>query len=797
MPISKEKRGRALRNALLGNPLFPCVIAAMLGIGMVDASLAIVLIPIALLGLLVGGWLGRNDRLLVTLALGVSISLGGFAFLHHLRLQKIESFPLASALHDLESIEVAGRGWFSERPQPGERSTSGILHLEALVIRGVEIPCDHRVPVWIAGRTEGFHYGTQIRFSGNLSPLESASSPGGFDPARFYYRESGSLGRLEIRAGDELAILEETRGHPLVAFANSTRDRLERALLHEVEAGEEPYARLITAMSLGARENSPEDLEEYFRLSGTMHIFAVSGLHVGILAGLFLGLFLAVGIPRRWAILILIPILLFYAVMTGLRPSAIRAAVMLSIFLGAFVVKEKPRPLNHLAFAALFLLLFDTQQLFLPGFQLSFAVLLSITLLASPMQRWTAGPWLSDPFLPKSLHSPLRRAKDHLVGTLTAALAVSLVSWLGSLGLLVWHFQSFSPIGIVANLFLVPLVGVIVTLALASLVGYGLQLGWLAGFLNQLNILVAIGLTSMAQFFAELPGAHRHTGRGVLPETTEQTLTLDVMGARGEMATLWGWPGTAGEDRRYWIIDPGGTFTYQQEMLPLLRSRSVNRIEALGLTHGDIGHIGAAPIVMTQFHPSLFLEPEGPNRSTVYPEIRGILEANRIESLTLSAGMRLRPAPNSGPEEPILQILSPGPETPNRVADDRALVLRLEWGEMSVLLTSDIGFATEKALLEKGMLLQSDLWIRGQHRETVSGMPAFVEAVDAQLVLSTAAEFPSFESVPESFRTQLDEKGTPLLTLDETGVVSIEIETHQIRIRSHQDGSNRQISPRN
>ncbi len=779
MQISSEKTVSLLRNALRKGPLFLAAVAGMTGIALADANHWILLFVFATF---LGVFAFRSRRLekeIATLLAGATLPLLGFGILHHQKLKEIDAFPLADALAAEETLKIRGTGWLSKRPIRGERSTSGTLHIESLVIRGTEIRCNHQVPVWITGRTEDFRYGTTLSFSGVLSPLEPARSPGGFDPAAFYYRESGSLARLEIRAGDDLEILEETRGKRIVSIANRARDTLEQGLLVGVDSEEEAYARLVAAMSLGARENSPEDLEDWFRRSGTMHIFAVSGLHVGILASLLLGTLLAIGVPRRYAILCLIPLLFFYAVMTGLRPSAVRAAVMLAIFLGAFVVKEKPRPLNHLAFAALALLLFDTQQLFLPGFQLSFAVLLSISLFASPMQKWTAGPWLSDSYLPKSLHGPVRKIKDHVVSALTTAFAVSFVSWLGSLGLLVWHFQSFSPVGIVANLFLVPFVGIIVTISLASLTSYGLHLVWLTSFLNQLNVGAAVLLTSMAHFFAELPGAHRHAGRGLLERSSAEVVTLDIMGSRGELATLWGWQGPKESSRRYWMLDSGGERTYQQEMLPLLRSRSINGIEALILSHGDIGHIGAAPQVMTQLRPTLLLEPEGPNRSTVYPQIRSIRSKRNIESLVLQAGMRLRPN-----KDVVFHVLSPGLDASNRIADDRSLVLRAEVGKHSILFTSDIGFEIEKALLESGADLQSDLWIRGQHGETSSGLPSFASAVGARYVISTHADFPSSEAISSELRETLQELGFTLLTLDKTGVITLRITPEKIEIET-------------
>ena len=792
---------RILGRALRRGPLVALAIAGMAGIVLADRGtpeastenavgffFRVLLFASLAVALVAAGWiLRRRSPPCAVLALGALLSLFVFAFLHHSRIESIRAFPFASAMEKGDAVEIEGRGWFCDRPVHGERSTSGILHLESVTVRGTRVACRHRAPVWLSGRTGPFRYGKRFEFTGILRPLESARSPGGFDPSAFYYRESGSLAELEIRPGDRLEPLPGEKGFRIVAAAQRLRDRLEAALLEGVAPGDLPYARLVAAMALGARENSPEDLEEYFRLSGTMHIFAVSGLHVGILAGLLLGALLLAGVPRRYAILILIPLLLFYAVLTGLRPSAIRAAVMLSIFLGAFVVRERPRPLNALAFAALLLLLFDTQQLFLPGFQLSFAVLLSITLFARPVQRWTSGPWLTDPFLPRSLRGRARRMKDRVVTGLTAALAVSLVSWLGSLGLLMWHFQSFSPIGIVANVFLVPLVGVVVSIALASLVAHGVQLIPLSVFFNQLGVSAAFLLTFLAQFFAELPGAHRHAGRGLVEPPPPSALVLDVMGTRGELAVLVGWPrAEPGKDEaahRYWLIDSGGVHTYQQELLPLLRSRSINRVDALLLTHGDIGHIGAAPRVLTQLRPSLLLEGDGPNRSKVYPEIESIREDQRVRRVVLKAGMRVHP-PAADPETTV-RILAPLAGAEGRLADDRAAVLRIEQGDTTVLLTSDIGFAVEKALLGQGVDLAADVWIRGQHGESPSGLPAFVRAVDPELVVTTRADFPVSEQLSPEFLAALSETDAELLSLDETGVVTLRLDGSAIEVERH------------
>ena len=106
------------------------------------------------------------------------------------------------------------------------------------------------------------------------------------------------------------------------------------------------------------------------------------------------------GLSRSSVVLLLIPSLFFYAFVTGWRPSAVRAATMASIFLAGFVFDRESRLLNSLGAAALAILAFHTNQLFLPGFQLSFLVLLSIVLLTKPIQRPFLGWLFPDPFMP-------------------------------------------------------------------------------------------------------------------------------------------------------------------------------------------------------------------------------------------------------------------------------------------------------------------------------------------------------------------------------------------------------------
>src|SRR5439155_20471019 len=97
---------------------------------------------------------------------------------------------------------------------------------------------------------------------------------------------------------------------------------------------------------LGLRHQTPEDIEEPLQQTGTLHLFAVAGLHVGIVAALLWMHATVARLPRKWATALIIPLLLFYATVTGLHVSSVRAAVMSSILLGGFFFDRKVFVLN-------------------------------------------------------------------------------------------------------------------------------------------------------------------------------------------------------------------------------------------------------------------------------------------------------------------------------------------------------------------------------------------------------------------------------------------------------------------
>ncbi len=771
-----KKRGAEL---LLLAPLFVVCLVAMAGIVAVDSGRFLLGWGIVILLACGAIWARREESAHGPLLIASVIAMVVAGAVHERRLERIDSFPFAKGLKEGLSSAVGISGWIASKSNRRGKSTQAIVEIEAVRLGGDSFSTRHRVPVLIRKSDLVLEYGDRIRATGVLRPLDPPTVPGGFDAREFYFRHSGSRGQFEVSAGDGIEILEGRSGWALIRFAHRSRTAMEKALRRGLNSADLPYAGLIAAMSLGARDNAPEDLEELFKLSGTTHLFAVSGMHVAIVGGLFLGVALLFRIPKRRAIWIVIPLILFYAVLTGLRPSAVRAAVMFSIFLLGFGIKESPRLFNLLGLAALLILLVDTQQLFLPGFQLSFTVLFFIALFGHGLRKLIEAPFRSDPFIPRRLINPMRHSFNAGISWFAAILAISVTSWIGSAGWLSWHFHSLAPVGVIANLFMVPLAGLVIMIAFASLIFSALHLGPVVALLNQLNVGAAILLTSWAQFFATLPGATHHVGSadGATGFRAEETLRIDSMGAFGSSANLIQLPESAVPGAPVWVIDSGDDLTYRNQLLPLLRYRGINQIESLVLTHGDMGHIGAAPEMIAHFRPGLLLESTAENRSPAYSDIRTLCDRHSIQRLVVSAGKRIEPG-----EGLHFDVLAPEKDNNGRLADDRALVLKLVYGEWSILFTSDAGFETEKKLLERGVNLKADVWIRGQHSGSPSGLPAFLDAISPQVVISSHADFPATEAVSAHFRENLQKRKISVFDYQRHGMVSVFVEPGEIRI---------------
>jgi competence protein ComEC len=677
----------------------------------------------------------------------------GFFLLHNLETSNTEGQQLADELGSRPRV-VTAIGCVVTEPKIAPSGFATFL----LKLRSIEFEGQKQSTgaVWQVRWKGTPEFGDELKLFGIAEIIPPPRNPGEFD-MRAYLARHDVRRLLFVRYPEDGALIRHGGGNYILRLAQKSREWMQNALCRGLENAPE-VQNFLSGIVLGLRHQTPEDIEEPFQQTGTLHLFAVAGLHVGIVAALLWMLAMVARLSRKWAAALIIPLLLFYAAVTGLHVSSIRAAVMSSILFGGLFFERKVFVLNSLAAAAFFLLCWNTNELFSTGFQLSFAVVGAIILFADPfaglLQRWTA----PDPFLPRSLlHGP-RRWLHAGFEWLCRGTGVSLAAWLGSLPLVLWYFYIVTPISLVANLIVVPIAFFILAIALLSLLSTPLLPG-LAVIFNNANWLLVRLVMGIVQFLAHVPGGHFYVEHPHWPEKLIAEITvLDVdAGAAVHLQT-----GSAN-----WLFDCGSERTYQRVIREYLHWAGVNRLSGVLLTHGDANHLGGTALLLDDFPRIRLMDNPTPDHSAVHKRLQRLFREHQIEPDNLTAGDSFRLSRNV-----TARVLFPPRNFSSPIADDQAYVVRLLVPPAtSILFMSDSGVKTEEQLLAHRLDLRSDIIVKGQNHSGESGSDPFLDAVRPRLVIATSRDFPSYERVSDEWMENLQKRGIKLFRQDETGAV--------------------------
>ena len=340
-----------------------------------------------------------------------------------------------------------------------------------------------------------------------------------------------------------------------------------------------------------------------------------------------------------------------------------RAAVMSAVLLGGFLVERKAFALNSLAAAATLILCWDTNELFAIGFQLSFSVVTAIVLFAEPVFQFLRRLFQADSFLPRSLFSARRRLLDSVVWWIARATAVSFAAWIGSLPLMLWYYHLITLISLLANLVVVPIAFFVLAGGLISMV-FAPFSTWLSVVFNNANWALTKIILGAVHLFAQMPGGHFYVEHPHWPT-----------GARVEITVLDAKSGGAVHVRTTkgdWLFDVGPARDYERVLRQYLRSRGVDRLEGLVLTHGDAGHIGGANGVVRDFDPRQLIDTIPPDRSPIHRKLITDLASSGRTRQLCAAGDELNLS-----RDVKARILFPPCDFHGDTADDQTLVVQL------------------------------------------------------------------------------------------------------------------------
>ncbi|MBI3929713.1 MAG: ComEC/Rec2 family competence protein [Armatimonadetes bacterium] len=316
--------------------------------------------------------------------------------------------------------------------------------------------------------------GERWRFVGRLEVPTGPGYPGAFDQ-RAWLRRDGVHHTLAVTRGG-FQRLAPPLGWSLPAVAHRARLALADNLQGKLPARE--HALLIGIM-LGEDRGLDAETREAFRVTGTSHLLAASGLNIAVVVGLVFLIGHRAGFGRHRMALAAIPAAVFYTYLAGCSPSIIRAALMACLGLAALAAGRDAAPSRCLVLACLGALLLRPAYLFEVGFAMSALAVAGILLLSPGMElRLRVFP-----------------------GWLRSSLAVTSSATVALLPLLLWCFQTLSPIGLLANLIMAPVAELLLPLGLLT----GVLAGWSPAlavpFLWACRVLLGLLLGSAA-FFA-------------------------------------------------------------------------------------------------------------------------------------------------------------------------------------------------------------------------------------------------------------------------------------------------------
>ncbi|MEY3548194.1 MAG: hypothetical protein RLZZ552_561 [Verrucomicrobiota bacterium] len=327
--------------------------------------------------------------------------------------------------------------------------------------------------------------GAELMIAGGLSAIASDAS--GYDA---WLRSQGAT--LKLRGGRVLGELA-----PASRFA-VWRQRQQRRLdawLRRMPWPDPDGGALLAATMLGRTALLPTEAKEAFAATGTLHLFAISGLHIAGMAAALLWLARRARLPEVPAGVAVLVLLWVYVQVTGASPSSVRAWIMAAFLWGGRVGERDTPALQSLALACAVTLLLSPEACADAGFQLSYAAVLGIIVAGGPAADLCARPTEEERLTPAGSQTATQKVRWRARRFLLGGLCVSLAATLAGTPLTLGHFGVASWGGVFVNLVLVPLSEIPLMLGMAS-IACGVS-DWLATPASWLNGLAGAWLHAM------------------------------------------------------------------------------------------------------------------------------------------------------------------------------------------------------------------------------------------------------------------------------------------------------------
>ncbi|MCG8473813.1 MAG: DNA internalization-related competence protein ComEC/Rec2 [Desulfobacterales bacterium] len=669
----------------------------------------------------------------------------------------------------------------------------------------------------IKGHPPHIKEGMRLSFQAPLRAFTSFQNPGNFDYKKHMTRKG--VGAWAVIRADQLKTAPATGLQKLRTFRFDLCHRLRQTIFKRAPSPE--AAALVNALVLGDRSHITFSTKERFAQTGTAHLLAISGLHLGIVTTLFFVLFsrllslwrrplLKGRVQPLAAVATLFP-LCGYALLSGMAPSTQRALVAMVLFLFTLTLNEEVDLPTTLGLAALLILSAQPKAIHALSFQLSFAAVMAIFAGLHQLRLLKNG-------VLSRLNKPLQKLLFFLIPPTCA--------WLGTAPL-IWHnFGYIAPSGLLANLVVVPLASLLlIPSALlatftAALPGpFSDILFFVAGYTAQ-GVLFLIGL------FHRIPA-----GSFLLPTPRPLTTTLVMVAlfslllsstgfrkgpALVSLIALLSLAGVGSQalqsrffnkklsitildvgqgsaaviafpNGRRWLVDggfawPNGYDTGRLAVAPYLQSQGILRLDAVILTHPESDHMGGLIHIINRFKVQTFIHTSYAGKGVLWDQLMDAVTRSGCREILLDDAF-----PYWKIQGATITCLNPGscPYPVSGRTNNNSIVLHIAYGNHSFLLTGDILKEAENCLIQNHRKkLSADLLFVPHHGSKSSSTPAFLQHVAPSFAAISVGKRRQYNLPSRKVVHRYTQTGCQLFRTDRHGAITFSTDGNRLTASS-------------
>lgn len=694
----------------------------------------------------------------------------------------------------------------ADEPRSTNGKTVTLVHVCSIVMDRDSLTSDGDALLTIVQNPQSgedirnFSYGSLISFQGTLNAPIVARNPGEFS-YRDYLALNNIYATIHIRGYDNVSILAAGNPNLFFRYVIFPSKHFVVEVVRASMSGDE--SNFLIGLLLGDRTDMSAEIKNAFINTGTIHVLAVSGSHVVLVVAIIYTLFGLIRLTERWKIAATIFGILYYMVLTGSTASVVRASLMAIVVLLARLFQQRTNVYNSLGASAVLLLAYDPLQMFDAGFQLSYSAVFSMAYFYPKLAA-----------LIKSIPESLEEIKA--IDYVLKLFAVSLSAQIGTIPFTAYFFGRVSIISLLANLVVVPLVEIIVTIGFVAVLARVFSL-WISICFSEVNHLLTwftlkfvllanavphatistptFGIKETFFYSVSIAALFNFTKRKVLKGVLavglggiDLVLVLSILSSHGAQlkkmrvefidvgqgdAALIELP-----SGQHVVVDAGPkTFAYdagEKVVAPFLRRRGIESIDVLIVSHPHSDHLGGVPFLLRTFNVREVIDGGQPDQTALYREYTSLVTNIRRD---VAAGTRIDVSPNVRlyTLHPTAAFLDLDSTDGYDHLNNSSVVLKLQYGHTSFLLVGDAEIPVEEQLDSVyGSFLKSDVLKAGHHGSSTSSSVDFLAFVAPKEVVVSVGKFNKFHHPSQKVISRFMRLGAHVHRTDEEGGVIFE-----------------------